>query len=344
MSSKFDAAKAIDLLGLIQPFTNLKKVSGHEWAGACPRCGGKDRFRADPNRGWFCRQCTGEPGGGGHWMDQVDFIMWVKNVSIHRALSILLGDVGFTKQELDQLHEQRRKLEAERAEQDRLLAEQAQTRLNEMQDWKRYNQHQRAVSEWGKRGINPEWVAYYGLGFAENKEFHAGDDKFYSDSLTIPVFRYDYESENYKVLTLKHRLLMDDAPGGKYRNHIRGCGAHIFKTDILQNKPFGKLLILEGEIKAMVTWQSFWLDDYCIDPDLTIWSIPTKSCPEDMIAEMQGELIDKAFICLDPDAKKDAEKLADRIGGKAIHLPGKIDDLINMGVIGAYDIKRMLEY
>jgi DNA primase len=54
---------SFDLLSLIQADTPLKKTAGTrggEFAGPCPFCGGKDRFRVWPNAdspGFWCRQC-----------------------------------------------------------------------------------------------------------------------------------------------------------------------------------------------------------------------------------------------------------------------------------------------
>lgn len=52
---------AEDLLALVQQATPLKRVSAHrggEYHGACPFCGGTDRFRVQPERDfWACRQC-----------------------------------------------------------------------------------------------------------------------------------------------------------------------------------------------------------------------------------------------------------------------------------------------
>jgi len=58
--------KQADLLAICGQYVELKKVAttgGGEYAGACPFCGGKDRFRvqpyAQPRPVWFCRNCTG---------------------------------------------------------------------------------------------------------------------------------------------------------------------------------------------------------------------------------------------------------------------------------------------
>jgi DNA primase len=65
----------LDLLSLAGAYTDLKRVAasgGGEWAGACPFCGGRDRFRVQPSGGgggrWLCRGCT-----DGKWQDGIAF-------------------------------------------------------------------------------------------------------------------------------------------------------------------------------------------------------------------------------------------------------------------------------
>ena len=63
-----------DLLGLIGADTRLKKVAstgGGEYAGPCPFCGGRDRFRVQPLRGrWWCRGCSDGP----RWQDAIGYV------------------------------------------------------------------------------------------------------------------------------------------------------------------------------------------------------------------------------------------------------------------------------
>ena len=63
-----------DLLGLIGADTRLKKVAttrGGEYAGPCPFCGGRDRFRVQPEqRRWWCRRC----GDDGRWQDAIAYV------------------------------------------------------------------------------------------------------------------------------------------------------------------------------------------------------------------------------------------------------------------------------
>jgi len=79
----------INLIDLIP--TQLKKVAstnGGEYAGSCPMCGGKDRFRvqpnAKPNPRWFCRKCN-ERGG-----DAIGFVMAYRNCDFKEAVA----DIG----------------------------------------------------------------------------------------------------------------------------------------------------------------------------------------------------------------------------------------------------------
>lgn len=80
-----------DLLRLVGG--ELRRVAGSgggEWAGACPFCGGKDRFRVQPhyeNGGrWLCRQCT-----DGKWGDAIDFVMRSNGLDFRAACDLLTG-------------------------------------------------------------------------------------------------------------------------------------------------------------------------------------------------------------------------------------------------------------
>lgn len=80
-----------DILSLIKNDAHLKKVAnteGGEYAGPCPVCGGKDRFRLWPNHSsgkgrFWCRQC-GESG------DLLDYLEWTGRASgFLEALGVL---------------------------------------------------------------------------------------------------------------------------------------------------------------------------------------------------------------------------------------------------------------
>lgn len=86
-------ARAVDLLAMVEAATTLRKVAstrGGEWAGACPLCGGRDRFRVQPNHPegarWFCRGC-----GDGRWHDAIEYMRRRHGLSFREAVARLAG-------------------------------------------------------------------------------------------------------------------------------------------------------------------------------------------------------------------------------------------------------------
>jgi len=76
-----------DLLAIAGHDTTLKKVAasgGGEYAGPCPFCGGRDRFRVQPGAGrWLCRHCT-----GGKWADVIAYIAQRDNLDPKQAAGL----------------------------------------------------------------------------------------------------------------------------------------------------------------------------------------------------------------------------------------------------------------
>ena len=85
-----EQAKRADLVALAERHTTLKRASGREWAGPCPRCGGDDRFHvgagAEGEGWWACRQCHSKRG------DAIAFMQWLTpGLSLPEALQALTG-------------------------------------------------------------------------------------------------------------------------------------------------------------------------------------------------------------------------------------------------------------
>lgn len=80
-----------DLLQIIGgELRRVASTAGGEWAGACPFCGGRDRFRVQPNANgggrWLCRYCT-----DGNWRDVIDFVMKSRSLDFRAACAALIG-------------------------------------------------------------------------------------------------------------------------------------------------------------------------------------------------------------------------------------------------------------
>ncbi len=64
------------------------KRSGHELVGACPQCGGRDRFAVNTTKQvWFCRGCS---RGG----DAIALVQHVDGVDFRTAVRLLSGDIS----------------------------------------------------------------------------------------------------------------------------------------------------------------------------------------------------------------------------------------------------------
>jgi hypothetical protein len=195
--------------------------------------------------------------------------------------------------------------------------------------------------------LRDDWQNYFKVGYNPGREFTSGDDRFTSSSLTIPYFapgpRFG-DSEPSICVGLTHRLLVENAPGGKYRPHLAGLGKSLFLTQPYWRQLQDTALIVEGEIKAMVTFSCAWMGEDCILPNLDIVGTAGANMKPDLLAQFAH--CKRIYICLDPDAKKHAAQLAITLGQercKVINLPDKIDDLINMGVLDAFGLLELLQ-
>jgi len=344
---------SINLVDMIGKYTRLRKCGPNEYCGACPRCGGDNRLHVQPLK-WFCRQCHSDKA----WDDAIGFTMWFHGIDFKAACTQLGGrTLNATPEQLAQIAAQR--AEAERLELEAARAEQrkAAERLNQSKVWEVYHHHPKTYEMWQARGLSPSWVRFYKLGYCPSHEFTHEDKVFTSPTLTIPYWRIDDKHE-WQCIGLRHRLLLDNAPGGKYRPEHAGLGNHLFFADpcALRDR---KILIVEGEIKAMVTWAAMWDDcnglecSECADYDLAVIGVPGASWKSEYLQDLVEAQRD--FICFDPDtfdrpanAKPDWKpspvRMRDAIGDKAkvIRLPQKIDDLINAGIIDAQFLVELM--
>jgi hypothetical protein len=166
----------VEFYGLF-PSLAVRREGRGEWSSACPKCGGRDRFRLFAPTGngsprYWCRVCN--------WRG--------------------FADKGITPEERERLREERRqRREAER------LARLAKTReLTEAAYWRGYHDGMAAAARglWSARGLPAEAQDVLDLGYGE----HAG-----SPALTIP-----WHGMSWDVETVQYRLLQPGA-GGKYR-------------------------------------------------------------------------------------------------------------------------------
>lgn len=328
-----------DLTALIGADTNLKRAGAREWAGPCPKCAGTDRFHLHEDKGWFCRQCTGEPDGvTGHWHDAIDYIMWRDGRNFIDAYQQLGGDITISQQDKDRLKAERRQADAARKAHEAEERTNKRDELNKSGAWLEYHKNLDTLDKrdlWHERGLSDLWINYFQVGYCPGRTFSASVTRA---SLTIPTFRPINTSGeiSWTCISLVHRLIGDDTPGGKYRPHTSGLGKSLFNCDIYSPVIAGPVLLVEGEIKAMVTWAT--IQDQFKSGSLllryTVVGVSGKSIKAEWLDELKPA--SEVIICLDPDARKEADNAARMIGAdraRVMDLPGKIDDLINDGAL-----------
>ncbi len=84
-----DINQTFDLITLAQGDTDLKPA-GHYFIGACPFCGGKDRFnlaRKDNGWRWLCRHCT-----EAKYKTPIDYVMRRDGLDFKQAFAKMGGD------------------------------------------------------------------------------------------------------------------------------------------------------------------------------------------------------------------------------------------------------------
>lgn len=94
-TQELDALKQVNLADVVERFTTLRKASGREFYGPCPRAGcdaDEDGFhvgrRDNGSWWWFCRKCHGERG------DIVEFARWLHGYDFPQAVAWAHGGIA----------------------------------------------------------------------------------------------------------------------------------------------------------------------------------------------------------------------------------------------------------
>jgi len=223
-----------DLLALIGKDTQLKRVAstgGGEYAGACPFCGGRDRFRVWPEhpRGgarWWCRRC-GKHG------DAIDFLREREGLTFRQALERLgaASPAGASP----------RPAATDRPAWDNKVAL-AVVQECEAALWA--SQGEKARTWLHHRGLRDDTLRSWRIGY------HLSDQRlhglFVPRGIVIPCFVDDM------VWYIKVRRPVPPLPGPKYRQ-VAGGKAALFGLDHLGGHR--TVVICEAELDALLLWQ-----------------------------------------------------------------------------------------
>ena len=311
----------------------------NEWTFLC-------QFHAEKTVGGFhvwkdryhCFSC-GEAG------DIFDWRQKIHNQPLIEAIKFYGGDNEMDREAVLKFASERAEQAAKELEQKIEQAKAALKDLREAQVWEKYHNtllsapNARAI--WRGRGIPDWWQEWWKLGYCESYSlWRRGEtdweEWWKSPTISIPIWGHDWE-----IYNVKHRLLLPPESGDKYIQEKK----HVPQYPFIANNDLnhGKLLLIEGEIKAMVTFVT------CDDIELQIAGIPGAE-PSAACLEVFDNY-DPIYVCLDPDAyekkrdKSQVEKLINKLGEdrtRLIWIPTKIDDAILARELDKSMIKRLM--
>jgi len=266
----------------------LKKVGREEWAGPCPWCGGRDRFRAFARGNFWCRPGVGHCGKAG-WLDELD------------------GQKPLTKEELLELRVSALERKQQELEQRMTVLEQMHQSQDHIHYHKLLTDQGLGFEYWQAEGMKPATIIKYLLGYCTSCPTLPG----YA-SYTIPVMACG------KLWNIRHRIARP-TDGGKYRPHLPGLPSMLFNYDELKRTDSSRILILEGEKKAMVVSQETGLAN--------VATMGMQNFKPEWVGKF-GNQWREVLVCYDPDATEKARDVAAMFGkrGRVVTLPAKADD------------------
>ena len=229
-----EQARNINLVELAGRYSQLRRKSGDEWEGPCPKCGGLDRFVAD-GRGWFCRQC--KPFDAAHgWYGPIDFVMWQHNLPFREAVAFLTGV-----QMSAPVTQARPAPPTPPVQTDdwRLAGEGivavAQRRL--------LAEHNPGGEYLLARGLEPHTWQAFGMGYATYKD---------APAIVLPWYRAG------KLTAIRYRFLQPPTAGSKIVSQFGSVfGGVLYGGQALlgAGEGYRTLIVCEGELNAASIWQ-----------------------------------------------------------------------------------------
>ena len=323
-----DALKqTVDLVTLVEQSGGQLRRHGNEWRGACPihRGNNPTGFVVYDDQHWRC--FSSDCGSG----DALDLVMKLKGISLTEAYRLLGGQDKVDPLEVSRLAAERaertiKEMESKLVEYQRVLDDLKQTQV-----WLKYatelETNQRARQLWKMRGIGEDFQSYWQLGYCPDFTITTDAGKWHTPTLTIPIF-----GKGWTPLNIRHRLLNPANPKDKYRPDRPGLKAEPFLCDPDIAYDCERVLIVEGEIKSMVTYATLNSDRW------QVIGIPGKN----NLKVGEKLLHSDVFICLDPDAQDESIELARMTHGRIVDIPGKIDDLILDKVLDKTSLQSLI--
>lgn len=277
---------SFDLRELASEYTTLK--GGNERYGACPVCGGDDRFHVQEHM-FFCRECKPMETGR---HDIIDFLIWVGQCRDFKSAIVYLesraGTTVLSPVRQKAANQPKPRQHTKEWEQDATLySRMAYLKLHNELEGLQYLQ---------KRGIHTETRKRARLGFAMVRDIN-GEKK---GAITIPWFL------DGRVIAVQNRIIEPTAQ--KYIRYGKGGYYGTTTAYIVPHQPqTDKLVIVEGEINALSIAQTVPINVISIGSQN--WGRPTV---EELKRQIEKGNYKEIYIWLDEEEQ--AKKLKEQLG------------------------------
>lgn len=334
MKQSIDTAQlndSINLVELVEKYNiELRHVSGDEWHGPCPWCGGDDRFRVT-TKFFACRL------GGGHCGEHgraIQFVIKMENIGFKEAVAKLSG--GYSPEyrerikpahdhkpvckpvfDWDEPAEKRKALEAH----DNLVRQDT-------------SDARRCMAYLNKRGIGLDTIRAFTIGC---KFVHLPDTWQKDDAATHPpqlAVSMPWFNPDGAVVAMKYRFIASHTYTDKYgekktanKTSRGGMAGNCFGWQNLRGPDkCSMLIVVEGEMNALSLWQASGgaIDIICPGNEAQVKRLPP--IVKDLAARYKHRLVWA-------DQKPIADAAAIQIGGVSrFSLEGKdASDLLKAG-------------
>jgi len=242
-AAKIDAIKAsVDLIAIAEGYTKLRKKTRNERCGACPQCGGRDRFFVNADY-WGCRGCHEKPG------DAIELVRWFERCDFITALEKLSGESLREDDDGKDKNERKRAMRDDRADVwksaiwQKRAAALIELTANALDG--PAGAPGRAYLE--QRGITQYTWRCWLLGYAANSPYSSTRG---GASITIP---YMHPRQMDACFAVRYRRIAPPTPSMRYLNEPDSfCllhGLHLLDLNA------HTLVVIEGELNAISIWQ-----------------------------------------------------------------------------------------
>lgn len=237
-----------NLYDLASRDTPLKNVSGSEWAGPCPKCGGTDRFHVKASGAWMCRQCSPK------WGDVIGYMQWLHNLDFRAAVEALGGTLQPTGRGSTPKSSPPSAPISARFTDQALPGPEWQEKGAAFVEWAqgRLAANQEAMNYLLYRGLLPETIKAARLGYNPVELTRPGSPWGLSDRLII-ARGWIIPCYTAAGALAYIKIRQPEGIDPKYKI-IKGGHKALYGGDRVQGRP--DLILCEGEFDSLLAWQA----------------------------------------------------------------------------------------